>query len=373
MRRHCVCIKEIYGQQYTAELLRQADNETVLRNFLRAQNIIIVQCEEYHDQPQAFGNTYADIREDNKNRSLVWARASIREWCDFLHFIGLHVGAINSYTQAITNEQAVAIIQKSQADTQKLFASLDKKSIQTNEQLSQSFQDNEQSVIEHIIDKVLAYIREAITIQKKENNLSAKNLLEELESLEDQLVRNRRSTNIEKNKTSIQQALHIIDQLELIHIQNDPNNPILAESSIGTRDLELAYSSYTRRDIRHPDQKPHLSTYDKTIILTQFIRKDIIHNYRNILTPYYIMQTLNQAIYIAVLIYIVYGMAMIIAGNEYIQSWTYNLVNIGVLGITRYAAYKIYQTYNKNIYLIIGAVIILWQLISHFIYSYIAL
>lgn len=372
MRRHCVCIKEIYGQQYTAELLRQSDNENILRNFLRAQNIIIVQCEEYHDQPQAFGNTYADVREDNKTRSLVWARNTIKEWCDFLHFLGLHVVGINSYTQVITNEQAVAIITKSADDTNKLFASLDKKSSKTQENLAQSFRNEDQWLIQHIIDKVLAYIREAVILQKKDNNTNAKNLLEELISLEDELVRNRRSTNTEKNKQTIQQALRILDQIELVHIQNNPNDPILADSSIGSRDLELAYSSYTRRDIRHPDQQPHLSNTDKTMILGKFLRKDILSYGKNI-TPQHIMQTINQAIYMALLIYIVYGISLIILGTPYIQSRTYNLVNIGVLGISRYTIYKIYQKYTKNIYLAIGAVIILWQILSRLIYSYIAL
>ncbi len=372
MRRHCVCIKEIYGQQYTAELLRQSDNESLLRNFLRAQNIIILQCEEYHDEPQAFGNTYADVREDNKTRSLIWARNNIKEWCDFLHFLWLHVIAINSYTQVITNEQAVAIIAKSADDTQKLFASLDTRSAQTQEKLSASFQDEQQDIMQHVIDKVLAYIREAIALQKKETNNNAKDLVEELAAIEDELIRNRRSTNIEKNKQTIQQALRVLDQIELIHIQNDPNDPIVADSIIGTRDIELAYSRYTRRDIRHPDQAAHLSSYERTIILTQFVRKDFIEKCKNISWDH-IMRTLNQAIYIALLMYIVYGIRVIILGTSYIQSRTYNLVNIGVLGLSRFTVYKIYQKYTKNIYLAIVAVIILWQIIARAIYSYIAL
>ncbi len=312
------------------------------------------------------------MREDNKKRSLVWARNTIKEWCDFLHFLWLHVIAINSYTQAITNEQAVAIIAKSADDTNKLFASLDSKSTQTQEKLSESFQDEQQDIIQHIIDKVLAYIREAISLQKKETNNNTKGLIEELATIEDELIRNRRSTNTEKNKQTIQQALRILDQIELIHMQNNPNDPIMTDSIIGSRDIELAYSRYTRRDIRHPDQAAHLSSYERTIILAQFLRKDFIQKCKNISSDH-IMQTLNKSIYIALLIYIVYGISLIILGTPYLQSRTYNLVNIGVLGLSRFIVYKIYQKYTKNIYLAIGAVIVLWQIMSRLIYSYIAL
>lgn len=264
------------------------------------------------------------------------------------------------------------IINKSASDTQKLFASLEQRSAQTQEKLSQNFQDAEQSRTQHIIDKVLTYIRESIVTQQKENNPNTKNLVEELTALEDQLIRNKRSTNTEKNKESIQQALRIIDQLELIHIQHTPNEPLFADTSIGSRDLELAYSSYTRRDIRHPEEKPHLNTYERTQILGQFLRKDILH-YTHSITPQYIMEILNQAIYVTLILYILYGIAMLVIGREYIQDRTYNLINIGVLGITRYAIYKIYQKYTKNIYITILAVIIVRQLITYGIYSYIAL
>ena len=373
MRRHCIGIKEIYGQQYTSELLRQSDNEAALRNFLRTQNIIIVQCESYNDQPETFGNIYADIAEENTKRSIVWSRWSISEACDFLHFIGFHVQAINSYTQSITNEQAVALIHKSVDNTKQMFALLQKKSQQTQTHIAQSFQDAEQTTIHHIIDRALSYIREAITIGRQENKPQTKDLIIQLQWLEEELVRNRRSTNIEKNKQSISEAMHILDQLEFIHIQNNPNDPLFAGTHIGSRDLELMYSAYTRKDIRHPDQKPHLSTYDKVIIMTQFARQDLLYTIQHKIGPDTIMYSINQCVYISIALYVIYGIIMIAMEPNYIQTWTYNLINIWLLWSTRHIAYKIYQTQYKNIYIILITSIIIRQLVSRFIYSYIAL
>lgn len=85
------------------------------------------------------------------------------------------------------------------------------------------------------------------------------------------------------------------------------------------------------------------------------------------------MQTINQCIYIAILIYILYGLGLMVINTTQIQSRTYNLINIGVFGITRYATYKLYQKHIKNIYVAIGIVIIVRQIITRWIYSYLAL
>jgi hypothetical protein len=247
-------------------------DESSLLRFLESYKILAVSHSLYTQSPEWFGDTYGSLSREWQQHDIVISNSNIHESIRIMWFFWRDVVAINSYTQPLSIEDAVASITNIMQDVHNTITAYQQNIQAQLDATTWAYKDPKTDIVQRSITKILqdADFAQRTYTQNPDISKKLNNSIEELKKM-------RLSKNIEKVHGIIEQIYTYIDIMEQWHLDTLPQEPLSSESSIQTTFFVRMYDK-RERAYKLSIAWGWKSLYTRlwpTIITTQLLIKDI--------------------------------------------------------------------------------------------------
>lgn len=346
-------IKQQKDKKYTVEMLVYVENESLVRKFLEAQNILILSVKDFTSDEKAFGDITMTVQYNDQNIGILSKYTDIEKACEFFSFIGLNLQTINSNLQSVSSEKSAEIITKSKEKA------LEKKQHQIEVKQEEEAEEKNIYVDQNLVSakQIILNIFEKIatTITRAESIIDIQEM-KKINALTEELKKLRMGTNLEKITEVIQKIFLWIEKIDnqRFDLQKKESEYVFSESIIHLTDvdrelermenIEILKSMGIKISLKNKDYV----VFGKSALFWKFLQKDIFNkwgNISNILFPLYDIVEFILLIVISLFaVYTLFNQIYMFSINQF--GLAYSLMVVGLRGMVIFAA-RYFR--NKNI------------------------
>lgn len=346
-------IKQQKEQKYTVEILVYVEEESLVRKFLQAQNILILSVKEFTSDEKAFGDITMTVHHNNQDITILSKYTDIEKACEFFSFIGFDIQTINSKLQPISPAQSAEIIAKAK-----------EKALEKQEKQEQAKQEQEAEKKKIYADDKLASAKEiilrvfekvAITITRAEAVMDMQDM-KKLTALTEELKKLRMGTNFEKISEVIQEIFALMEKIDTqrFDAQEAESELISPESVVRLTDVDRELERMENTEIlksigaKIPLKNKDYAAFGSSAIFWKFLQKDMFKQFANVtkmLSSLYDIAEFVLLVVVSLLaVYTLFNQIYMFSVNQF--GLAYSLMVVGLRGMVIFAA-RYFR--NKNI------------------------
>ena len=280
-------IKQEKNEKHTVEILVCVDAPLLARKILEQRKILILSLKEFSQDKKTFGDIYFTIKLNFQEIDIVTKYENIQEACAFFSFIWFDIIDINSYSAPISDKEILDIITAARTEAADKKAKVKEQIQKKEEQEKKVYADANLESAKKIIIRVFEKIDE--TTKRSAGTISIQDM-KKIQSLTEELRKDRMGTNFEKIRGTIKDILALIEKINdvwYMSMQN-PEATIASDTLITTTDIDKELDKLENIKIlkslhaKIPVKNQDYALLGSSAIFWKFLQKDMLYKLANL-------------------------------------------------------------------------------------------